>query len=260
MALDAATTDLNQPASGPERIGVFTLFVDIIRRPSAAMARIAERPKKRWVVPLVLLTVVSTIVAVAYAPRAMEAGRADLEALQERQLEGMDPEQSEAIAAAQQSVGAVQVGVAGVGAVVGTIIGALIGAAVLHFLATVMGGQQAFLEVFSTTAWAKVPLILRELVRMPWLIMGGFDPNPVGLAGLASSGGLTEGRSYFEPLLAQVEVWTIWYFVLLVIAVRASAKLTRGRAIAVVGLLVVAKLALGMAGIAMGNAMTQLFS
>ncbi len=260
MAVDAATTDLDHPASGPGRLDAFHLFFDTVFRPSSAMARIAERPKKRWIVPLVLLVIVSTAFATLYAPRSLEANSAELEAFQERQFEDMDPEQVEAMQAGQQIGGVMQVAFASVGAAVGSVIGALIGAAALHFLATALGGQQAFLEVFSTTVWAKVPLILREFVRLPWLLLGGFDPNPAGLAGLASSGGLTEGRSYFEPVLAQLEIWNIWYLALIVVAVIASAKLSRGRALAVVGIFVIAQLALGMAGVALGNAVTQLFS
>lgn len=244
-----------------ERMGLPALAVATLLRPRRAMADIAAQPKKRWIAPLVLLAVMNTAFAVLYAPRSLEANRAEIEEIQARQLEGMDPEQAEAMRAGQAIGGVMQVVFSGVVAAVGTVIALLVGAAVLHFLSTVMGGQQAFLEVFSTAAWAKLPLILREVVRVPWLLLGGFDPNPAGLAGLAMPGGLglDGGRSYLEPILSMIEVWTIWSLALLVLAVVAAAKLSRGRALAVVGIFVAAQIGLGMAGVAMANAFAQLF-
>ena len=209
MAVDTVTSDLGGPAAGPERLGVVALYFDMIRRPSAALARIAERPKKRWIVPLVTLAVLTTAFALIYAPKAMEASRADTEALMASQFEDMDPEQLEAMQSGQQVGNVIGIVFSGIGGAVGTVIAALLGAAVLHFLATVMGGQQAFLEVFSTTVWAKVALIVGVAIKIPWVLAGGFDPNPAGLAGLVSSGGLSEGRSYFEPLLSQLEIWNV---------------------------------------------------
>lgn len=260
MAVDAETTDLERTEAERERLGVFALFVAVIRRPSAAMARIAERPKGRWIVPLVLLAVLSTVSALIYAPRMMEQSLEASQAAMAEMGDSADPEQVEVMASAQQMGRTVGIVAAGIGGAIGTFITALIAAAVLHFLATVMGGQQAFMEVFSTTAWARVPLILRSVFHIPWLLAGGFDPNPSGLAGLVTVGETPGASSYLVPLLSQIEVWNLWYLALLVVAIMASAKLTRGRAITVVGIFVLAQLALGMAGVAMGIAFAQLFS
>lgn len=223
-----------------ERMGIAALFVDVIRRPRAAMRRLAARPGRRWIAPLLTLAVLSAAYAALAAPRAMEAARRS----------GQMPEMSEAQMSAMQSISLFTMIAGAVAAFVGTFIAALLVAAILHFVGTVFGGQQSFGETFTTTSWARVPLILRLGVQLIALAFGVYDPSPAGLSGMIPAD--AEGAvAYLKPLLGMVEIWYLWYLVLLGIALRSVAKISRGKALVGVLVIVVLVLALGMAGTAL---------
>jgi len=265
---------LAMPAAGaadPDagRMGVLALTVDVIRRPAAAMARIALRPKWRWFPPLVALAIVSVPVSIIGARQAiaLQASTVAVEAGSGEGFRSGAVEQGEdgAEIGATQAAAAQRTGmVAVVGGVVAGVIGAflvpLVAAGVLHFLSTVLGGQQSFAEMFATASWARVPLILRGVLQLVVFGAGSFDPNPAGLAGLVAPSPLDFGaeRSYLEPLLAQVEIWNLWYLALLVVAVGVVARFPRKRALVVVAGFAGLSIGLGLAGIAINNAMSGL--
>jgi hypothetical protein len=229
------------------RRSVGALCLDIIRRPTAAMLDLAAHPGYRWLWPLLALAVLSVVLTMIVGPRAMSAG------LAAAQLpEGVD---AEAMANVQRGT-SVMVGFGAVGAALGVIIGSLLAAAVLHFAGTILGGQQGFMAVLATTAWARVPLILRSVVQILWFGTHprDFDQKMAGLSGLLSTEAMGGESSWFEPVLAQVEIWNLWYLFLLWLAVRAFAKVTKARALMILALFVGLRIALGLVGVGIGRA------
>jgi hypothetical protein len=245
---DAA--DAPDPEAG--RLGLWTLVKDVVLHPGAAMRRLDAYPGRRWWFPLVLLAVVGVVNALILTPRITAAAMQDID-LAQMQAAGVDM----ATVSKAGSVAAMGAGV--IGALFGVIAGTFLVAAILHFVGTVFGGQQAFNAVLTTTSWARIPLILRGLVQMAWFGTHGgeFDVNIAGLAGLvADAEKPTAGASSFlAPLLALIEVWNLWYLVLLVIAVRATSKVTRGRAILIVGVYVALAIGAGLISTALGRAL-----
>lgn len=272
MALDSAPSAEGtlDPAAG--RMGVLALAVDVLRRPTSAMTRIALRPKYRWVAPLLALAVVSVPLALITARQAMEAAAPAMAV----QVEGsagaagaapaapaegdVAAEAAASQAAAVRAGGMIGMVFGAVFALLGAFLAPLIASGVLHFLATILGGQQSFGEVFATASWARVPLILRSVLQLVVFGAGSYDPNPAGLAGLVAPSGpaLVAQRSYLEPLLGQVELWNLWYLALLVVAVSVVARFPRRRAALVVAVFAGLSVGAGMAGIALSNAMSGL--
>jgi len=239
-------------------MGIVSLFVDMLRRPRSAMERLAADPRRRWIVPIAALALVSAVVVALYAPRVTAHAMAQASIDMASRTEG-DPEMAASIASAQRVGGIMGVVFGIIGALVGVPLGAAIGAAVLHFFGTVMGGQQSYTQVLTATSWARVPLILGGIVKIPWLVAGGFDPNLAGLAGLAPEPEGDATSSYLTPLLSQVELWNLWYLVLLVVAVGAACRLSRTKAIISVAAFVGLKLAFGALGVFAGNFMSGMF-
>ena len=229
------------------RRSFLALCRDVLRRPSAAMRDLAEEPGWRWVWPLLALALLTVAMAVIVGPRAMSASLAAAPL-----PEGMDREQVEMM----QSGTNVMVGFAAVFSALGVAVGSVLAAAVLHFSATILGGQQGFMAVLATTTWARLPLILRGLVQVLWFATHptDFDERMAGLAGLMATEAIGGEPSFFEPLLAQVEIWNLWYLFLLWIAVRAFAKVSRGRALAILALFVGLRIVLGLVGVGIGRA------
>lgn len=250
--------DESTAAPDPEarRIGLLALLRDIVLHPSAAMHRLDAQPGRRWWAPVTALAAVSVLNAVILAPRLAAAAR---QAILSGQLPpGVSAEAMQAMPAAD-TMSMLSMVTGAIGALFGVVVGTLLAAALLHFLGTVFGGQQAFNAVLTTTSWARVPLILRGLVQAIWfgLRPGDVEPNVAGLSGLVASADAVgkAATSYWAPLLARIELWNLWYLVLLVIAVRATSKVTRSRALLIVGVYVLLGIGAGLIGTALGRAM-----
>jgi len=247
--------EIDEAADAPDpeagRLGLWTLCRDVVLRPGAAMRRLDAYPGRRWWFPLVVLAVVGVVNALILTPRITAAAMQNVD-LGQMQAAGVD------MAAVSKAGGYAALAIGVIGAVFGVVVGTFLVAAILHFIGTVFGGQQAFNAVLTTTSWARIPLILRGFVQLLWFGTHGreFDANMAGLAGLvADADKPTAGASSFlAPLLARIEVWNLWYLVLLVIAVRATSKVTRGRAVLIVGIYVPLAVGADLIGTALGRA------
>lgn len=256
---------LTAPSPSNTRLGVRALAVDVIRRPSEAFRRLAEQPGRRWVAPLVLMVLLSTLAGLAAlnTPAYREFRRAVMSA----QLARLNEQNPGMAASAGAATGQME-GMATTFTLVSTLIGtpitvlvaALIVAAVMHLISTLLGGQQTFSTIFTTTAWARLPLIFRAALHLAQALLGGFDPNPTGLAGLVAANPLDAAAkpSFLAPVLGQVELWNLWTLVLYVLMLQAVAQIPRRKAAIGVVALVVVQVLLGVAGVFMGRALSGL--
>ncbi len=234
---------------GTARPSLRALIGQILRRPSAAMKALAAEPGRRWVWPLLALTLLSVVLMLIITPRQFAAAMAGVDF---SGLEGADGPATDVAGFGQR----VAVLFSAVGAGMGVIIGTAAAAAVLHFASTIMGGQQGFMTVFTTTAWAKVPLILRAIVQILWFGThpSDYDAQLSGLAGLTVSSPGDPDPSWWQPLLAQIEIWNLWYLVLLWLGVRAFARVSGRKATMVVGALVLVRIVVGLVGVGVAGA------
>jgi hypothetical protein len=238
------------------RMGVKDLFVDTLIHPAAAMSRLAEQPGRRWIWPLGILILLSVITVFAQ----MSAVAGYQQALLQSQTSSQDPEtQQRAMEfAGSGGIQMVTTVFGAIFAILGVIVGTAIIAALLHFVGTIFGGQQGFAQTFTVVSWARVPLIFSALMGLAQAFVGGYDPCPEGLAGLICPDQTLAGgdntRSYIEPLLAQIEIWKLWSLALLVIGVRAVSRISRGKALAAVGVVLLLSILVGMGGVAASNA------
>ena len=238
--------------------GLMLTARDILIAPKRAMASLAADERHRWIWPLLLLVLIGSIRAAIQVPAQLEYSSmlmANNESMQRMMGE-------EGMAAQEMMAGGpaliIQVFVAVLQLVATVIVGTLIITAILQFIATIFGGQQTFRALLNTVAWAKVPLIFAEIPRIIQAALGGYDDCGKGLAGLVCPDPQfpPAARSYLEPVLAQIEIWNIWYLILLGVALAVAAKISRGKAIAGVAILFVLFIVVGMIGVAAGNAIT----
>jgi len=243
------------------------LLRDTLRRPRSAMARLAERPGRRWVAPLLVLAVLVVVSGLAAFPASRRHTEAVARVRGERvaeanpELAGVrTPEEAAALDAGSRiatTAGAVGVVLAGLF----VFLGAAVTAAVLHFLGTILGGQQTYTQMLTVVAWARWPLVIREILRIPAYLLGGWDPNPAGLSGLVAADPLAVDAlpGFWQPVLGQVEVWTLWTLALTVIGVAAAARLSTRKAVVAVGAYLLLVLALGELGVALGRFGASMF-
>ena len=228
-----------------EEAGLFATFRDTLIAPKRAMSSLAADSRHRWIWPLGMLALLGMIRVVVQMPAKTKFDQA-VRASSEMNL-GMPMGGGGAV---------IQIFILVLALLGGLFVGTLVLTAVLQFISTIFGGQLTFRALLNTVSWAKTPLIFGELLRIVHAAIGGYDPCSKGLAGLVCpepSFGATK-HSLLEPLLAQMDLWNIWFLVLIGVALASAAKISRGKAIAGVLIILALSVSLGMAGIAANNA------
>jgi hypothetical protein len=245
------------PDSDAERLDLKSLFIDTVRRPSAAMRRLAAHPDRRWLAPLLALAILS-VAALAVSLPAQErygqiAQRATIEAtVKSGRAQGVTAEQMTQASSSGRGLGRV---VSLVAAFIAPFVAAFVAAAVLHFLGTLLGGQQGYTQMLAATAWARLPLVFQAGVRLLYGFTGNYDPSANGLSGLVAP----DPRQAFPlpsplaPLLAPISIWNLWMLLLFVIAVRVVCQVSVRKALAVVAAYVVLVVVLGELGVVVGR-------
>jgi hypothetical protein len=221
------------PIERPRRFH-FEWVLPVLFRARRAMAAIVALPRSTWFTPLLILSLTALLAVAASGPlRQAQAISGQMELPEGSQW--WTPEQ---IAAFQQTQAALSGPVfiyvlPALAAVVGVWLGWLLLGALLHLALTLVGGRDTTGAVLNVVAWASLPFALRDLVRAAFTFFGKTLVDSPGLAGFAPAGeGPLFGLVY--EALKQVDLYGLWFIVLLIIGVRAAGGLPRGKVILVV--------------------------
>jgi hypothetical protein len=208
--------------------------------PGRTFASIARRPG--WVLPLLLSTLVSIALTIVLMPR-IDFEAATRESLSARG-ETVSEERIEKIVATQKRF-------AGFGYAWGAVAPALVTlllASVFWLSFKAFGWELSFRQSFGVTAHGFLPNVLASLVLL--VFVGRLERmNLADLPGLVKSNlSFLVGRQenpVLHSLLQSVDLFSVWSLSLLVLGFALAAKVSRGRAAAVIltlwGLFVVGK-------------------
>jgi hypothetical protein len=117
------------------------------------------------------------------------------------------------------------------------LIGWLLAGGLLHLVLTMMGGRGDTGSVMNVVAWAALPLAIRSLVRAIIVYAGHSLIASPGLSGFITSDG-GNLRLFLSAFLEAVDIFTVWYVVLLLIGVRAGNGISWPKALTGVFLVV----------------------
>ena len=112
-----------------------------------------------------------------------------------------------------------------VGALTALWLGWVIVAGLLHLGSTLLGGRGSMQSALNIVAWASLPFAIRDLVRVAYMFMAKHTIASPSLSGFAASSG------FLSQLLARLDLFVIWYIVLLIIGFAIADGLARGKAI-----------------------------
>jgi hypothetical protein len=241
-------------APPPERTRLASLLLQIWLRPRRALAQVAAGPAWLWLIPLLLAVVALLLRAFIAAPLQAEAQTAQMEALMQ-QTPSPGSEALAPIDIPPTPVSAVLTPmiVGGLGAI---LIGWALRALILQVGSLAVGGRQNFGQVYRLSAWAAFPLILRDVVQAFYMLVSREVVAGPGLSGLVeatgagTAGGLLglAGQAASLPgvILAKIDLYTLWFLVLLAAAMQVGGALKRGKAVLVVAIYVALSLAPGL--------------
>jgi hypothetical protein len=241
-----------QAAPAPQRgPNLLALLAGIWFRPGRTLRAVAAGPAWLWTIPFLIALALAVGLTFARAPARDALQRERSQAQMEARLQELPPEMRESppeeFTDVPEPSPVLTLWVPLVSAAAGILLGWLLRAAVLHVSSMALGGRQSFGAVYRTSAWASFPLLLGSAVQLIYLLVGGGMIAGAGLSGLLAAAPAADGvaptaLSIPAILLSRVDFYTIWYVILLGVAVAAAGKLSRGKAAVVVAVYVVLSL------------------
>jgi hypothetical protein len=236
-----------EAVSNGETRPLWQLLFGIVDRPAATLGAVLAR-RKWWtaVVPLLIVFVCLALLLAARAPHDAELARQQAQ----RQLESMPAAQANAA----QASGAMDTFtsapfILGAGLVTGLLalaIGVVAQAAILYFGALITGGEVNFGQVFTMSAWTRLPVAVGALVQAGFTLAASRAIQYPGLSALVATGDLMkDGRNPMHALLANIDLFWLWHLLLVVVGLAVVARFGRVKATALT--LVYAALTLALA-------------
>jgi hypothetical protein len=208
-------------AAGPEPSG-FQRIIGVLFSPDATMASIARKPD--WVLPLVVLLVMSLVAGVVIAQH-VDFGAAAREAME--QNKNATPEQIDKGVKMAAGIGKVVTYLSPVLSAIGL----LIIAGVLLLAFRLFGGEGDFNQAFSVTCYSSMPGVIKSILMMIIIVAkGGMIPGQQ-LATLVRSnlGFLVDYKAnpMAFALLSSIDVFSIWFVALMIIGFAYLARVSR---------------------------------
>ncbi len=212
-------------------------LLSLITHPRAVFSELTSEARATWLTPMLVLTVTAIlVVVVAGYLKTQAAMMGEIELPQDWQYWSPDMQQNY-LQAQQATQGATFMYVIPlVGALTTLWLGWVLVAGLLHLGSTLLGGRGSMQSALNVVAWASLPFALRDILRVIFMLTTKHAISSPGLSGFAASTG------FLSQLLAHVDLFWIWYFVLLIIGFAIADGLPRNKAF--IGVMIVLLLVL----------------
>ena len=215
------TTETKQPGRFQ-----FARILEVLFQPNRTLTMLAEEGRSSWQTPMLALSLsaaLSVIISGVQNSRAAQMGEIQLP----RDWQWWTPDMQNNYMQAQQSMqGPVFAYILPlVGALLGLWLGWLILGALLHFGSTMFGGRGSMQSALMITAWASLPFLVRDGLRIIYMLIA---QHPIQSPGLS---GFTTNAVFASQLLSKVDLFYIWSIVLLVIGFGVTDNMPRNKSI-----------------------------
>jgi hypothetical protein len=234
----------------------FARILSVLFHPQRAFAEIAGETTSSWLTPMLALSLsASLVVFVSGYLKARAAMMGEITLPPDWQYWTPDM-QNNFMQAQQATQGAVFVYVMPlVSALVALWLGWLILGGLLHLGSTLLGGRGSMQGALSVAGWANLPFLVRDVLRVIFMLLAGHTIVSPGLSGFAGS------AVFLSKVLSQLDIFFIWNAVLLVIGFGIADGLPKNKAIigvfVVLLLLLLALAGLGASISSLGGTLTS---
>ena len=207
----------------------FTWIADVIFHPAKAFRRIATQTKSTWLTPLLILSLVvliNVLVVGSLKNKAAQMG----EITYPPDFQYYTPEQqAQYMQAIQSTQGPVFTYVLpAIASLLGVWFGWLILGGIVHLVTTLSGGRGSTMLSMNIVAWASLPLAIREIIQIIYMLVTKKMISSPGLSGFGATD--ASGVSlFFSLLLGLIDIYLIWQILLIILGVRISTKLSTAK-------------------------------
>ena len=214
--------------SNTRELNAFQRVVGVFLSPRDTYESINRKPD--WVVPFIILVLVSLVFTMFTLPISMpEQMQKQKEKLEQ---DGKSEEEIEAAVAIGEKIGKI---VAPIGAVVGTAIMILLMSAIFLFIGNiVLGGETTYRKIFSVYTYTSLIGVLAMALKLPLILNKQTMDIHFSLSMLMPA---EQSESFLFYLLKSIEVFSIWHFALLAIAFSVLYKFTMKKSAWTMGIL-----------------------
>jgi len=222
-----------EPSKPLRRFDVAHL-ISIGTKPGRTFSDLASNGRGAWLTPMLALTLTAILVVlISGIMKARAASLAEIQLPPDWQY--WTPEMQDNYRQAQQSTqGPLFIYILPMlGSLFNLWVGWFIFSGLLHLASTILGGRGSLRGTLTVVAWGSVPYLLRDALRILFILITGSAIASPGLSGFAGDSG------FLSSLLARTDIFLVWYLVLLGMGVAVSEGLPRGKAFAGVIFLVV---------------------
>lgn len=112
-----------------------------------------------------------------------------------------------------------------VGSITSLWLGWIVLGGLLHLGSTLIGGRGSMQNALNVVAWASLPFALRDVLRIGFMLITKHVIVSPGLSGFAS------GTGFLSQLLARMDLFLLWFVILLMIGFAIVDGLPRGKAV-----------------------------
>lgn len=215
----------------------FARIVEVFLQPQRTFKLIAEETKPSWLTPMLVLSAtmfLAVMVGGFLNSRAAQMGEMTLPLDWDYWSPDMQANYMQAQQSMQGPVFSYIIPL--VTALTSLWLGWLILSGLLHLGSTLLGGRGTMTGALNILAWASLPFAARDLLRVLFMLIAGHSIKSPGLSGFAG------GAVYLGQVLSQVDLFFVWYCLLLIFGFYASENLSRNKVIIGVVVLIVAAL------------------
>jgi hypothetical protein len=228
----------------PARRFDFPRLLQVFIHPRRTFAGLAAEDRASWLTPMLVLTVTALLVVLVSGylkTRAASMG----EVTMPPDWQWWTPEMQNNYMQAQQATQGktFMYIIPLVGAWTGLWLGWVLIAGLLHLGSTLLGGRGTMQGALNVVAWASLPFAIRDVLKVIYMLSAGHAIGSPGLSGFATSAG------FLPQLLSRLDLFVVWYVILLMIGIAIFDGLSRGKAVVDV-LVIIALVLLAQAGLA----------
>jgi len=205
--------------------------IPFLLHPRQIYLKIARQPRGSWFLPLLLISLTAILCLIAAGWLKQQSALSGELSLPP-DFDYYTPEQqAQYFQATQATQGITFVYILPIiGSVFGIWIVWLFAGGTLHLITTLLGGRGETVVSMNVVAWAGLPLAIRNIVQLIYMLISHNLIISPGLSGFVTTNG-SNWSIVLSSILGLIDIYLIWYVILLVIGVKVTTGLSAQKSI-----------------------------